>query len=135
MAHPTASRFVQALAAVVATAILFAGCSFATATAADLDTAVEGQVALFDSSVLHGIDVTFDDADYDQLIADYVETGEKSWIAATVVIDGATFEDAGIRLKGNSSLFGLDSSTAGNPEDLPWLIRLDKYIDLSLIHI
>ncbi len=129
MAHPTASRFVQALTAIAASAALLAGCSFASATAADLEAELDGQVALFDSAVLHGIDVTFDDADYDQLIADYVETGEKSWIAATVVIDGTTFEDAGIRLKGNSSLFGLNSSTAGNPEDLPWLIRLDKYID------
>ena len=129
MAHPTASRFVQALAAIAASAVLLAGCSFASATAADLEAELDGQVALFDSAVLHGIDVTFDDADYDQLIADYVETGEKSWIAATVVIDGIRFEDAGIRLKGNSSLFGLNSSTAGNPEDLPWLIRLDKYID------
>lgn len=131
MAHSTPNRMARSLAAVVASVLLLAGCSFTSATAANLDSAPQEVEAgsLFDSSFVHDIDVTFDDADYAELINDYVETGEKSWIAATVVIDGTTFEDAGIRLKGNSSLFGLNEATSGNPEDLPWLIRLDKYVD------
>ncbi|MCB1026953.1 MAG: CotH kinase family protein, partial [Microthrixaceae bacterium] len=35
----------------------------------------------------------------------------------------------GLRLKGNSSLRGLTTETAENPEALPWLIRLDKFVD------
>lgn len=97
----------------------------AVSFAADAD----GEVALFDSSIVHDIEISFDEAVYDEMIDIFTTTGEKDWIEADVVIDGTTFTDAGIRLKGNSSLFGLSSETAGNPEDLPWLIRLDKYVD------
>ena len=94
-------------------------------TQSDLGT----DTALFDSSVVHDVQITFDQDDYTQLVDDYVTTGEKTWIEATVTIDGTTFENVGIRLKGNSSLFSVSQETSGSPEDLPWLIRLDKYID------
>ena len=42
------------------------------------------------------------------MIDTYQETGEKEWLEATVTIDGTTFERAGLRLKGNSSLRGVD---------------------------
>lgn len=88
-----------------------------------------GDTALFDSSVVHDIEIAFDQAAYDEMIATYETTGDKDWISATVTIDGTTFDDAGMRLKGNSSLFSLTSETAGDPEALPWLISLDKYVD------
>lgn len=88
-----------------------------------------GDIALFDSSSVHNISLTFDDADYDEMIETFSETGEKDWVEATVVVDGVTYENAGVRLKGNSSLFSVTPETSGSPEDLPWLIRLDKYID------
>jgi spore coat protein CotH len=56
-----------------------------------------------------------------------LSTGDKEWISATVTIDGTTFENAGLRLKGNSSLRGASFDT--DPTALPWLIRLDKYVD------
>ncbi len=37
------------------------------------------------------------------------------------------FERAGLRLKGNSSLRGVDDGA--DPTDLPWLVRLDEYVD------
>jgi spore coat protein CotH len=37
----------------------------------------------------------FDDAAYDELIATYLNGGDKTWIEATVTIDGTTFEQAG----------------------------------------
>lgn len=101
----------------------------AEASAETLATDLGGEAALFDSSVVHTVAVEFDDAGYDQMIATYETTGEKDWIEAAVTIDGTTFENAGVRLKGNSSLFSLTTETAGNPEDLPWLISLDKYVD------
>ncbi len=85
--------------------------------------------SLFDSTVVHDISVDFDQDDYDEMIVTYETTGEKDWIEATVTIDGTTFEDVGVRLKGNSSLFSVTSETAGSPEQLPWLISLDKYVD------
>jgi spore coat protein CotH len=114
------------------------------------------EATLFDDSVVHDIDVSYDQADYDAMIDAYVETGEKEWIEAKVTIDGVVYEQVGLRLKGNSSLAGLgggrfpggvqrpDAGTEGEggggfgpagsvsadePESLPWLIRLDEYVE------
>jgi spore coat protein CotH len=84
-------------------------------------------VGTLDSSLIHTLDVSFDEAEYGELIEAYLSSSEKEWINATVTIDGSTYERAGIRLKGNSSLFGLSASS--DAETLPWLIKLDKYVD------
>ena len=89
----------------------------------------DDSVDLFDSSVVHEIEVDFDQDDYDAMIETFTSTGEKDWIAATVTVDGVVYEDVGLRLKGNSSLFGLTAETAGNPEALPWLIRFNEFVD------
>jgi spore coat protein CotH len=99
------------------------------ALAARAATASGGTVALFDSGVVHDIEIEYDQDAYDSMIETYETTGEKDWIEATITIDGTTIENIGLRLKGNSSLFGLTSDSAGNPEDLPWLIRFDKSVD------
>ena len=68
---------------------------------------------LYDDSVVHDIEVTVDPEDYDALIAAYQESSEKIWIEATVVIDGETYRQVGLRLKGNSSLGGLGGGGLG----------------------
>lgn len=85
--------------------------------------------SLWDSNQLHTIEFDVDPDAYDAMIQTYISTGEKDWIVATITIDGMTHTDVGVRLKGNSSLRGLTTATAENPEDLPWLISLDKYVD------
>ena len=147
----TSRRFRSALAMTTAGLMLFTGCaassqaatsdttaddadtSLATNSSSDVeqsDTDVETvDVDLFDSSVVHTISVDFDQADYDSMIDTFTSTGDKEWISATVAIDGVVYENVGLRLKGNSSLFGLTSATSGNPEDLPWLIRLNKFVE------
>lgn len=126
--------------------VLFAGCS-AGGTESSAASAASAK-ALFDDTVVHDIDIVFDDAAYDEMIATYLNGGDKTWIEATVTIDGTTFKQAGLRLKGNSSLRGLTSSgtaaqgndrpggggpggsvSAESPQDLPWLVSLDKYVD------
>lgn len=137
--------------------------------------------ALFDASVVHTIEVEFDQEDYDAMISTFTETGEKESIEASVTIDGVTYERVGLRLKGNSSLAGLgggfgpgggggraangEAATSGEdgaptdgpeppdgprggsgpgggfgagggasaeePEQLPWLIELDEFVDQS----
>ncbi|WP_419918602.1 CotH kinase family protein [Candidatus Poriferisocius sp.] len=47
------------------------------------------------------------------MIKTYATSGDKTWIDVTVTIDGVTYEHAGARLKGNSSLFGLSLSYGG----------------------
>ena len=91
--------------------------------------AVTTEVDLFDSSLVHTITVDFDEADYDAMIETFTSTGDKEWISATVTLDGMTYDNVGLRLKGNSSLFGLTAATSGDPEDLPWLIRLNEFVE------
>jgi len=62
-------------------------------------------VALFDDTVVHTIQVLISDADYKQMITTYKETGEKDYFHADIIIDGVQVSNVGIRLKGNSSLF------------------------------
>jgi spore coat protein CotH len=98
---------------------------------------------LFDSTVVHELEMTFDQTAYEEMIQTFVDTGDKQWIAADVVVDGSTYEQVGIRLKGNSSLMGLrqtgdgrggaggpgGGASADDPSSLPWLIRFDEFVD------
>ena len=61
-------------------------------------------VALFDDTVVHTIQILISDEDYDQMITTYQETGLKDYFHADVIIDGVRVNDVGIRLKGNASL-------------------------------
>jgi spore coat protein CotH len=134
----TTRRFRSALAMTTAGLMLFTGCA-ASSEAAPSETTTEADtsqtatsaadVDLFDSSVVHTVSVDFEQADYDSMIDAFTSTGDKEWISATVTIDGVVHENVGLRLKGNSSLFGLTSATSGNPEELPWLIRLNEFVD------
>lgn len=127
--------------------LLVAGCSDASPTevaaaVSSVDEAgtvvsVSDRTGVFDASSVHSISVEFSDDDYVAMIDTYTSTSEKDWIEATITIDGVTYEQAGIRLKGNSSLRGITTGGGGNtgdataddPSSLPWLIKLDKYVD------
>lgn len=118
-----------------ASAIALASCSAAAGAAGTGGTTVEtagdtvATSALWDSSTVHSISVDFDQDAYDAMIQAYLDTGEKQWIEASVTIDGVAYEQVGLKLKGNSSLRSVSEETAEDPQDLPWLIRLDKYVD------
>jgi spore coat protein CotH len=125
-----ANRPRRAVAAVGIAAVLLAGCSAASGseTAPDAEpAAAAAESEVWDSSFVHEIEVTFDEGEYAAMVETYSSTGDKEWIRATVTIDGTTFENAGLRLKGNSSLRGASADT--DPTTLPWLIRLDQYVD------
>jgi hypothetical protein len=91
--------------------------------------------SLFDDSLVHEVTIDFEEVAYEAMIETYRSTGAKDWIEATVTVDGQTYERAGIRLKGNSSLRGLvdgsgrGSPSADDPGSLPWLIDLDQFVD------
>ncbi|WP_367147155.1 CotH kinase family protein [Microbacterium proteolyticum] len=138
-------RIATAALGSVAVVVLVAGCSSAVSTdaatsvptdassEASTSAVVSGQ-GFWDQSVVHSLSISYEQDDYDALIAAYIDTGEKEWIEATVVIDGATLENVGLKLKGNSSLKGLSTDadaelSSENPEDLPWIIDLDKFVD------
>jgi spore coat protein CotH len=122
-----------ALAVALAASLTLAGCTTAagtvasTTTSSDATTTAATATGVWDATVVHTIDI---DIAADQLataVDTYLSTGEKVWVTATVTIDGTTFENVGLKLKGNSSLRSVTSDTAA--ADLPWIIRLDKFVD------
>jgi spore coat protein CotH len=109
-----------------------------TTTSTKAEQAATSGGELFDSSTVHEVTVAFAQEDYEAMIATYKSSTVKDWITATVTIDGVTFENVGMRLKGNSSIRGLAEGRQGGPggevsatapESLPWLIRLDKNVE------
>jgi spore coat protein CotH len=137
------------------TASVLMGCSSARPEQSRNDGSHD-PAGLYDQSMVHAISVEYAASDYEALIAAYRADSEKVWVHATVVIDGTKYRNAGLRLKGNSSLFGLggrngpgglagpdaggnaiagpvimlgpNGASKDTPERLPWLIRLDKYV-------
>ena len=101
---------------------------------------IDGEAELFDESQ-HTIEITFDQAEYEEMLTTFREDGEKEYIRADITIEGTLIEDVGLRLKGNSTLQSLRSNSMDggmggggmtqlseeNPEELPWLISFDKY--------
>jgi spore coat protein CotH len=61
-------------------------------------------VDIFDDTIVHSIEIIMDEADYQQMLTTYQQTGIKDYFAADVVIDGTRVSSVGIRLKGNASL-------------------------------
>lgn len=117
-------RTVVALAAVVTLGLVTTGCSKTSDTAAETRSnsnssgsasaeLPDGVPAVFDASILHSIEVSFDQDAYDDMLMTYKESGTKDWIEATVTIDGQTFKKVGMKLKGNSSLRGVSGGTGG----------------------
>ncbi|MBN1319936.1 MAG: CotH kinase family protein [Thermoleophilia bacterium] len=96
-----------------------AGCAPTTAAAqgtslaSTTSTQAAPEAGLFDISIVHEISVSFEQADYDAMVQTFQESGDKDWIEATVTIDGRTYENVGMRLKGNSSIMGLRGGGAG----------------------
>ena len=132
---PRPARCRLALVAVVASLTL-AGCSAgeaeprAAASSGGVTTAareVADGTGVWDATRVHEISVEVDEDAFAAMVDTYQETDEKVWLEATVTVDGQTFERAGIRLKGNSSLRGV--SDDADPTDLPWLVRLDEFVD------
>ncbi|WP_209440746.1 CotH kinase family protein [Amycolatopsis thermoflava] len=68
---------------------------------------IAGTKDLFDTTTAHDVRIEFNDANYQKMLQEYFDTGEKDYIPATVVIDGTRIENVGIRLKGNSTLASL----------------------------
>lgn len=116
-----------AIAAVIA---LLSACGSAAATVDDTtDASAVSTTAtgLFDESTVHEISIDVNEAEYSAMLQTYLTTDDKDWVEASVTIDGVTYDSVGIRLKGNSSLRGIDESAEA--ETLPWLVDLDQYVE------
>ena len=123
-------RGAAALTALALTAGGLSGCSLDSLAATTTSTSgaassVEGTV--WDAESVHEVSLDVDPDEFATMLETYQDTGEKEWLAADVTIDGQTISDAGIRLKGNSSLRGVTADA--DPAELPWLIDLDQFVD------
>ncbi|QAV69777.1 hypothetical protein ESZ53_04600 [Salinibacterium sp. UTAS2018] len=133
-------KFWGAVSATVVLTLTLASCSVGASEAVSGGTGTTDFVnvsltsdsgSFFDAAVVHSIEIDVDSAAVDAMLQTYLDSGDKEWVEATVVIDGTTYEQVGIKLKGNSSLSGV---TADTPiEELPWRIRLDKYVETQSI--
>lgn len=81
--------------------------SAAAAATAVVVEDIEGEKDLFDTSIAHDVTITFSDANYQDMLKELYDSGEKDYLPADIVIDGTTIKDVGIRLKGNSTLMSL----------------------------
>lgn len=73
---------------------------------------IDGDAELFDATT-HSIDITFDQAEYEEMLSTFREDGEKEYIRADITIDGTLIENVGLRLKGNSTLQSLSGNNMG----------------------
>lgn len=70
-------------------------------------TNITNDIDLFDDDIVHSVAVTIDPEDRQRMLDAYAEDGQKIVVPAEVTIDGVEIPGAGIRLKGNSSLWGV----------------------------
>lgn len=98
-----------AILALLAILFGFAGCASRAVEPVEAETA-EAESAgpeyaqmLFDTTVVHSIDIQVDEAEWDTMIATSGERS-KAYIACDLVIDGERMENVAIRCKGHSSL-------------------------------
>ncbi len=123
-------RGAAALTALALSAGALSGCSLdslaaTTTSSSGAASSVEGTV--WDAESVHEVSLDVDPDEFATMLETYQDTGEKEWLVADVTIDGQTISDAGIRLKGNSSLRGVTADA--DPAELPWLIDLDQFVD------
>lgn len=135
-------------------AVTLTGCaeeSASTTTTTESAQSASAAATYFTTDRVHAIDVQFNQSDYDAMLDTYAQTGDKEWLSVTLTIDGNTFDNVGLRLKGNRTLRemfakdrgiqlsesdlaaeetdGNESATTTDPATIPWLIRLDKFVD------
>ena len=109
--------------------VFLSGCGSFGETSAGVSSGKAGKVTdgYLDPDSLHSVEITVDQNAYQEMITAYTSNQTKNWIEATVTVDGVAHEKAGLKLKGNSSLQGISADTA--PQQLPWLVRFDKFVD------
>ena len=109
--------------------VFLSGCGSFGETSAGVSSGKAGKVTdgYLDPDSLHSVEIAVDQNAYQEMITAYTSNQTKNWIEATVTVDGVAHEKAGLKLKGNSSLQGISAGTA--PQQLPWLVRFDKFVD------
>ncbi|QDY64969.1 hypothetical protein FQA45_00795 [Glutamicibacter halophytocola] len=119
-------RAMTAVASLSIAALALAGCTNSASAQSVVNTSLSTETAaFFNADSVHEISVSAEPDDITAALKAYAADGTKDWISAEVTIDGTTFKNVGMKLKGNSTLRGADESS--DPASLPWILRLDKF--------
>ncbi|UYQ78715.1 CotH kinase family protein [Glutamicibacter sp. JL.03c] len=119
-------RVMTAVASLSVAALALAGCTNAASAQSVVNTEISTETAtFFNADSVHEISVTAEPDDITAALKAYAADGTKDWISADITIDGTTFKNVGMKLKGNSTLRGADESS--DAATLPWILRLDKF--------
>ena len=119
-------RAMTAVASLSIAALALAGCTNPASAQSVVNTSLSTETAaFFNADSVHEISVSAEPDDITAALKAYAADGTKDWISAEVTIDGTTFTNVGMKLKGNSTLRGADESS--DPASLPWILRLDKF--------
>ena len=105
------------------------GCGAATAAQISESRAIGYESRLFDSSFVHAIEVSIDDADWEDLKENPLD---KTKYLADVTIDGETIKGVSFSTKGNTSL----SFVASDPESDRYSFKLNfgKFVENQTYH-
>lgn len=117
-----ASMTAVSLAACSTDDVASSGSAQSAVSASVTATAAEGSI--FDASQSHEVSLDIDQDALDELLQSYQNDDEKTYVKANITIDGVTYNDVGVRLKGNSSLRSLGGTNqmpggGGAPADMP----------------
>ena len=123
--HARSAKFaagIMALAVILcALAVVFAN---PLAASGDTGSKAAYEEKIFDTDTVLTIDIRIDEADFADLLEN---AADEQYYACDVVINGETFQNVGLRAKGNTSL----SNIASDPttDRYSWKIEFDHYID------
>lgn len=114
---------------------IFVGCTTKNSATINMttttSTTTQATESFFTTDTVHTISIDVADDTLTEMLTAYQKDGSKNWIEANVTIDGETFKKVGLKLKGNSTLKNAEKQAVDDiqTEELPWVIRLDKYVD------
>ena len=123
--HARSAKFaagIMALAVILcALAVVYAN---PLAASGDTGSKAAYEEKIFDTDTVLTIDIRIDEADFADLLEN---AADEQYYACDVVINGETFQNVGLRAKGNTSL----SNIASDPttDRYSWKIEFDHYID------
>jgi len=127
-AHEARRRVGRSAAALAATALVLAGLAACSPSGdPDATPTTATPESLWDSTVVHSISLDISPDDSDAVIAAYRDTGSKISAHAAVTVDGESFDDVGVSIAGEPELD--PAATEIDLVGLPWLIRLDEFVD------
>ena len=107
MSSSKAIGIVCAIAGVLALALTIVFMNGESFGIVAIDRYIGYENRIFDDDTVHEISVNFTDEDWESFIKNALQ---KEYYSANVTIDGETFENVGVRTKGNSTLSTINSS-------------------------